>query len=157
MTNSERVLPYVFVADDAFALKRHMLKPYPFQNMSIDRRIFNYRLSRARRIIENTFGILAHRFRIFFRPIFGDVERVVEITQACVALHNFLIREEDANGWYDFQNDEEVPSSPYFQDVDTGMSRNFAKTAKMVREQFNQYFSNEGAVEWQWERVTRTV
>ena len=27
LQNSDRVLPYVFVADDAFGLKRHMMKP----------------------------------------------------------------------------------------------------------------------------------
>ena len=28
--HTNRVLPYVFVGDDAFGLKRHMMKPYPF-------------------------------------------------------------------------------------------------------------------------------
>ena len=43
-------VPYVFVGDDAFALKRYMMKPYPQRNLTEERRIYNYRHSRARRI-----------------------------------------------------------------------------------------------------------
>lgn len=53
------------VGDDAFALKTHLLKPYGGTNLTKAQKIFNYRLSRARRIVENAFGILASRFRIF--------------------------------------------------------------------------------------------
>ena len=76
------------MADDAFGLKPHMMKPYPNQNLPIDQRILNYRLSRARRVIENTFGIATSRFRVFRRPIIGRTEKVRSITKAVVALHN---------------------------------------------------------------------
>ena len=62
LTGSNKILPYVFVADDAFPLSTYMLKPYPFKNQSDEERIFSYRLSRARRTIENSFGILAAKF-----------------------------------------------------------------------------------------------
>ena len=66
-TNME--FPYVFVGDDAFPLKENIMKPFPREVIRIVERIYNYRLSRARRIIENAFGILAARFRVFRRPI----------------------------------------------------------------------------------------
>lgn len=50
-TNS--AVPYVIVADDAFPLEQHITKPYPGQRNQISKRIFNYRLSRARRVSEN--------------------------------------------------------------------------------------------------------
>ncbi|XP_055944313.1 uncharacterized protein LOC129975284 [Argiope bruennichi] len=63
-------LPYVFLGDSAFALRRHMMKPYPgnFEKGSTER-IFNYRLSRARRVVENVFGIMASVFRVFRKPM----------------------------------------------------------------------------------------
>ncbi|KAJ8929905.1 hypothetical protein NQ314_017370 [Rhamnusium bicolor] len=61
----------VFVADDAFPLRTNLLKPYSrIRTLSQKKKIFNYRLSRARRIVENAFGILISRFRIFKRPIY---------------------------------------------------------------------------------------
>ena len=58
-------LPYV-VVDDAFPLKTYMMKPYVFKNLCTEKKVFNYHLSRARHVVENAFGILANRFRIFF-------------------------------------------------------------------------------------------
>ena len=92
LPNSQKILPHVFVADDAFGLKPQMMKHFPLQNMPPDERIFNYRLSRARRVIENTFEIAALRFRIFHLPIVASVEKVQAITKSVVALHNFLMR-----------------------------------------------------------------
>ena len=35
--------PYVFLGDDPFALKSFMMKPYPKQNLTVVKRIYNYR------------------------------------------------------------------------------------------------------------------
>ena len=59
MPSDGKYYPYVFVADDAFQMKEHMPKPYPRSNRDIEKRVFDYHLSRARRIIENSFGVLA--------------------------------------------------------------------------------------------------
>ncbi|XP_034245708.1 putative nuclease HARBI1 [Thrips palmi] len=89
-------LPYVFVGDDAFPLDVHMLKPFAdCLDQKPEEAIFNYRLSRARRVVENAFGILAARFRILRRNIIGSETLVQNIVLACTALHNLhLIRED---------------------------------------------------------------
>jgi len=44
--------PYVFIGDEVFALYTHLLRHYPGRNLTDIRRVFNYRLSRARRMVE---------------------------------------------------------------------------------------------------------
>ncbi|CAN7975605.1 unnamed protein product [Ixodes persulcatus] len=71
-----------------------MMRPFPRKGgLTFKRRIFNYRLSRARRVVENTFGILAQKWRILRRPFKANEENVNRIIGACVALHNYLLKE----------------------------------------------------------------
>ena len=65
---SRKDLPYYLVGDEAFPLQPWLLWHYPGKNISDENAIFNYRLSRARLVIENSFGILATRWRIFLQP-----------------------------------------------------------------------------------------
>ena len=75
----ENPLPYVIVGDEAFPLKTYLLKPYPSRQLDLSKRIFNYRLSRARRVVENVFGILASRFRVFKSTIDMEPEKAQKI------------------------------------------------------------------------------
>ena len=62
LPNDNTPIPYFLVGDDAFPLRPWLMKPYPQRNLSNQNRIFNYRLSRARRVVENAFGIMASRY-----------------------------------------------------------------------------------------------
>ena len=90
LPKSNITIPYMFVGDDAFPLRTDLMKPYPFRNMNHDQRIYNYRLSRTRRVVENAFGILANRLRVFRSPICLEPDRVINITMAALCIHNFL-------------------------------------------------------------------
>lgn len=54
-------------------------KPYSHRELDHDQKVYNYRLSRARRVVENAFGILANRLRLFRTTICLDPEKVVEM------------------------------------------------------------------------------
>ena len=64
-------LPYYILGDEIFPLSNWLMRPY-YET----RKIFNYRLSRAHRVIENTFGILVARWRVFQKLIDAKPERV---------------------------------------------------------------------------------
>ena len=60
------------------------MKPFPFRNQPIENHVFSYRLSRARRVVENAFGLLAVRFRVFRKPIELCPEKVINLSKQLV-------------------------------------------------------------------------
>ena len=50
---------YVMIGDEAFPLQEHLMRPFPGRGCPYDKQLFDYRLSRARRIMKNALGILA--------------------------------------------------------------------------------------------------
>ncbi|KAF9405655.1 hypothetical protein HW555_013703 [Spodoptera exigua] len=96
-----KVVPYVFVGDSAFPLQNNIMKPYPGEYpKGSPRRIFNYRLSRARRIVENVFGITASVFRVLRKPMLLQPKTVETIVMAIAHLHNFLRNTDSSKNLY---------------------------------------------------------
>ena len=63
--------------------------------MALEDRVFNYRLSRARRVVENAFGILVNRFQCLLTTLKEEPHNVESIIFACVSpQHN-----EDEISW----------------------------------------------------------
>lgn len=76
---------YVLVRDEAFPLIEYLMRSYSGkQNLIQEKNIYNYCLivSRVRRTIENTFGILSSQWRILRRPINCSIETAMKIVQA---------------------------------------------------------------------------
>ena len=82
-------IPYVCTGDDAFPFSSFMIKSYPQKGLTTEKHVFNYRLSRMRRISENGFGILVNRWGVFRRPFSLETEKVKVIALATISLHNW--------------------------------------------------------------------
>lgn len=156
---------YVIVGDDAFPLKTYLLKPYSrATQLSYEKKIFNYRLSRARRIVENAFGILVSKFRVFEKPISLSPEKVDKLVLSCCALHNWLRKTSSylPAGLTDSENlvTGEMISGTWREITRDGLrnitnmgSHNYAREAEAVRHKYSQYFVGPGKVPWQNERI----
>ena len=83
-------VPYFLVGYEAFLLQSWLLRPFPGHRIPEEQRIFNYKLFRASRVIENAFGILAARWQVFMQPIQSTVEKTDQIVKATICLHNFI-------------------------------------------------------------------
>ena len=169
-------LPYVIVGDEAFPLKPYLMRPYPGRGrvlLPYKEQIYNYRLSRARRIIENCFGILTARWRIFRTPIVANIDACEKIIKAGFVLHNYLRTEEagsnekqqyfspsmvdslDENGMVIPGTWRDEPQGSGLTDMKRISSNMSAKHVTEIRNSFACYFvSPAGAVAWQHKSVT---
>lgn len=121
-----------------------MLKPLSGTHLQEDERIYNYRISRARRVIENAFGILVARFRIFESIINLLPESVDILILAGVCLHNLIrIRELSENLQEQFY---EVPTFESEDRTEAYVPHNGGE----MQDLFKTYFmSPQGEVPWQ--------
>lgn len=158
----------------AFGLKPWLLSPYPRKSLTQPKRIFNYRLSRARRVIENTFGISrGSRVEGIQGPISVSVNTVELIVQAAVCLHNYRKLTETAlycpSGFVESvdQTGSIKPGewrsmvSSTDKGALAGLSRvrgsRYVANAIQLREGLTDYLnSKQGEVPWQWADVRST-
>ncbi|XP_034001047.1 protein ANTAGONIST OF LIKE HETEROCHROMATIN PROTEIN 1-like [Trematomus bernacchii] len=146
---AERLLPHVFVGDEAFPLLDNVLRPFPERQITRERRMFNYRLSRARLVVECAFGILSSRWRMFRRSTSPEVTELC--VKAAFVLHNFLRRKTIGRKSRPSveESTDEAPDTPTLCDVPRMGSNNATRRSLQLRENFCSYFNEDGAVPWQ--------
>lgn len=139
-----------------------MMKPYGQRNLTEEQRVFNYRLSRARRISENAFGILSSRFRVFLTTLCVNPENAVKIVLASIALHNFLRSKIPSRytppGTFDSEQNGKLEEGLWrqecqvcpFQDLPNYKKGRQSMKADDVRHLLCQYVNGPGQIPWQW-------
>lgn len=140
------------------------MKPYAHRKLNMIERIFNYRLSRARRVVENAFGICASRFRVLRSAVEIHPDRMVKVVLAICALHNFLITKKSVYAsTADFDRETATNASvgvvpgAWRADVEDQLPSiraqshqgRQASSAQIIRDEFKTYFVEGGEVEWQ--------
>ena len=159
LPNDDRPLPYYIIGDDAFPLRTWLMKPFSRRDLLDQERIFNYRLSRGRRVVENAFGIMANRFGCLLTTLRQEPNTAQSIVLTCTCLHNLmrmrypglqnpLLDQENVNHqlvpgtWRDGLN---------MQDIDNIAGGNHTtRAAKAQRIYLKHYYNSPaGAVLWQ--------
>lgn len=148
-------LPYVAVGDEAFPLLPHLLRPYPGKQLALDKQLFNFRLSRSRRIVENAFGILAARWRVFHTKIAVAPEHANVMVMAACTLHNMLQSLSSAS-----QIQNLVRDAPDLSDAEgirplVGVGGRASNQALTVRDKYKDFFVQDASVPWQERHVSR--
>lgn len=157
-------IPYFIVADEAFPLSENIMKVYSgIHNKGTKERIFNYRLCRARRVVENAFGILSSVFRVLRKPMLLEADNSALVVIAITHLHNFLRRNDEAANLYappgslDDEINGNFKPGLWRQDIEPMTSllplinqpRRSSVSVKQIREEIARYFIEEGALTWQ--------
>lgn len=127
------------------------MRPFPGKNLSKERRIFNYRLSRARRMIACTFGILSSQWRIYKKPINTSVETATDIVKATIVLHNFRRQNNNNNTYCAFntlntENEIEFERAEALKEINNIDTNTNTFEASEIRNNFINYFNNIGAI-----------
>ncbi len=163
LPHDDKDMPYFIVGDDAFALRSWLQKPFSNRQLTMKQRVFNYQLSRARRVVENAFWILSNRFRCMQRTLQQRPKVVGSMVLACICLHN-LLRERRPNDIRQEadQEDEDhniVPgawrqNTPLEGGASEFGNHTCTKAAKKQRDYLCEYYSSDvGAVPWQEDMI----
>ena len=135
-----------------FPLKKYLLWPYPEVSALNDenKQIYNHRLWRARRVVENAFGILTLKFRLFYGRIQLSSENAEKVVLAVCVLHSYLRNDVSVDDCVTENTD-----APSYVTTFRRSGVSVSEEAMSVRKKYRPYFENVGSFPWQLEAIRR--
>lgn len=152
-------VPYFVLGDGAFPLNVHVMKVFSgLHPKGSIKRSFNYRLCRARRVVENVFGISSSVFRVLRKPMLLEPEKAEVIVMSVAHLHNFLKKSMNSvniytpSGTFDREVGGQITEGNWRSENNNmasllpirNMPRRSALDVKKLRNEIANYFVNEG-------------
>ena len=140
ITYNRTDIPLFILGDSAYPLETWLIKPFS-QNAAAtpQQRNYNYRISRARIVVENAYGRLKARWRRLLKRNDMHLNNIpVVVTVACV-LHN--ICEIDGDTFNDSWLSEELSGSNFPQPSTIAHHTILGNRAKQTRDTLVQYFT----------------
>lgn len=135
------------------------MKPYPESHLKGSvKRIF-YRLSRARKIVENVSGILSAVYRSPRKPLLLEPEKADFLVMTCIYFHNFVRKNQSSkhvqttNGTFDTEVNGQLLDGPWRRQLGKStltsmpkVTRESATSSEEIRKEFAEYFALDGRV-----------
>lgn len=135
-------LPFVIVGDEAYPLTPWLMRPFPRRELDDLKRTFNERLSRARRVVESSFGILAAKWRLLQKPIETTPASADQIVKCLCVLHNIVIDKDGIDESILLEIHNQPSNYCETEQLRPTTVNTRSRRAQTTRLAFAQYFSN---------------
>ena len=129
------------LGDSAYPLMTWLMKPFPHNSsLSTEQKTYNYRICRARIVVENAYGRLKGRWRRLLKKNEMHINNIPTVIAACCVLHNMCeIHGETFNDSW-LQGDVDTSQQPATT-AHCGGSTDSIKRPKQIRDGLKCYFS----------------
>ncbi|KAJ8666114.1 hypothetical protein QAD02_007776 [Eretmocerus hayati] len=147
LPNSDVMSLFNFIADGGFGLQPYMMIPYrDHPNKTIEEKIFDIRLTNARKIVECAFGVLVERFQVFDTPLRFKPKTSQNIILCCMVIHNYLTTcnlDYEKEQPHHQQEDSDLEPSDVDDDADVCPDASFGEQFQQVDDMVDESGSSE--------------